>query len=128
MKKILYAVLLLAFISGCGSKTPQTLEDHIKVANKSGAAVLIQIGNDTCGPCVEMKKILSRVVEDYQGKVKVLYIDTIRDPQLAKQYAVQKVPVQIFIDKNGKGFGRHEGYYSYEEIAFVLKDMGIKLF
>jgi hypothetical protein len=35
------------------------------------------------------------------------------------------IPTQVFLDKNGKEFHRHIGYYGYEEIAPVLKKAGI---
>ncbi|MBN2655085.1 MAG: thioredoxin family protein [Nitrospirae bacterium] len=126
--KIFSLLLLCLLITACSSKAPETTEEHIKFAEKSGKVVLIQIGNDTCGPCVDMKNILKRVEEDYQNRIKIIRIDTIKEPELTRKYAIQKVPTQIFIDAKGNEFGRNEGYYSYEEIAFVLKDMGVKLF
>jgi hypothetical protein len=35
------------------------------------------------------------------------------------------IPVQVFLDKTGKEFHRHIGFYSYEEIAAMLKKTGI---
>ncbi|MDX9714017.1 MAG: thioredoxin family protein [Dissulfurispiraceae bacterium] len=128
MKKIFCAVLLLILITACSSKTPKTVEEQIELSKKSGRILLVQIGNDVCGPCIEMKPTLQRVQEDYQDKIQIIYVDTVKEPELIKKYGIQKIPTQIFYDKKGKEFGRNEGHYSYPEIAFVLKDMGIKLF
>ena len=34
------------------------------------------------------------------------------------------IPTQVFLDKNGREFHRHMGFYGYEEIAPVLKKAG----
>ena len=35
------------------------------------------------------------------------------------------IPTQVFLDRNGKEFHRHIGYYAYESIVPVLKKAGI---
>jgi thioredoxin 1 len=35
------------------------------------------------------------------------------------------IPTQVFLDKNGKEFHRHMGFYAYEAIAQVLEKAGI---
>jgi thioredoxin 1 len=35
------------------------------------------------------------------------------------------IPTQVFLDKNGKEFHRHVGYYAYDEIMPVLKKIGL---
>jgi thioredoxin 1 len=35
------------------------------------------------------------------------------------------IPTQVFLDKNGKEFQRHIGFYDFDEIVPVLKKQGL---
>jgi thioredoxin 1 len=38
---------------------------------------------------------------------------------------VYVIPTQVFLDKNGKEFHRHVGFYAYDEITPVLNKAGL---
>jgi thioredoxin 1 len=119
-------MLLIALALVSCVREPKTVEERIEYSKKKGKVVLIQIGDDSCGPCVEMKAILRRVKEDYKDKIIIIDVDSAKERALVQKLGISTIPTQIFIEKNGKEFGRHEGYNSYEEIAYTLKDMGLK--
>ena len=45
---------------------------------------------------------------------------------MAEKYKIRVIPTQVFLDKNGKEFFRHEGYFPFEEIEKKLKAQGVK--
>jgi len=36
------------------------------------------------------------------------------------------IPTQVFLDKNGKEYFRHEGYFPKDDLVKVLKMQGVK--
>ncbi|MBP8084227.1 MAG: thioredoxin family protein [Spirochaetes bacterium] len=88
----------------------------------------IELGADYCAPCRMMKPIMKRVEETYKGKVSVIFHDiTTKDgKKAAEMFGIRVIPTQIFTDKNGKEFFRHEGFYPFEEIQKLLKEKGVE--
>jgi len=88
----------------------------------------IELGAEYCAPCRMMKPIMKRVEETYKGKVSVIFHDiTTKDgKKAAEMFGIRVIPTQIFTDKNGKEFFRHEGFYPFEEIKKLLKEKGVE--
>jgi len=72
-----------------------------------------------------MKPVMAKLTEAYKGKLDVIFIDVKKDHDTAHRFGVYMIPVQVFLDKNGKEFHRHVGFYAYEEIRPMLKKAGI---
>ena len=54
----------------------------------------------TCGPCRTLKPILSKLLEEYPGKVHYVEIDVEQDPEVAEAAGVSGTPtVQLFKHK-----------------------------
>lgn len=88
---------------------------------------MIELGAEKCIPCKLMKPIIEELQKDYKGKLEVVYIDVREDKSAAEEYGVQSIPVQVFIDENGKEFFRHTGFFSKEEILAKFKEHGMDL-
>ncbi|HPA63219.1 MAG TPA: thioredoxin family protein [Spirochaetota bacterium] len=88
----------------------------------------IELGAEYCAPCKMMKPVMKRVEETYKGKVSVIFHDiTSKDGKKAAQvFGIRVIPTQVFTDKNGKEFFRHEGFYPFEEIQKMLKEKGVE--
>lgn len=86
---------------------------------------MLELGSVGCIPCEQMKPVMGKLSDTYKGKLDVLFIDVKKDHDTAQRFGVYMIPVQVFLDKNGKEFHRHVGFYSYEEIAGMLKKTGI---
>ena len=39
---------------------------------------------------------------------------------------IRVIPTQIFLDKEGKEYFRHEGFFPKEELVNILKQKGVK--
>lgn len=126
MKKVstlLFAVLGIVFLAQCAQAT--TLDDALAGAKKEGKVVMLELGSVGCIPCEQMKPVMQKLRDTYKGKLEVIFIDLRRDNASGRRFGVYMIPTQVFLDKEGKEFHRHVGYYAYEDIAPVLKKQGL---
>ena len=88
----------------------------------------VEIGAARCIPCKMMQPIMKEIAEEYKGQVNVVFHD-VWTPQGkidGMKYNIRVIPTQVFLDKNGKEYYRHEGYFPKEELVKVLKMQGVK--
>jgi thioredoxin 1 len=101
------------------------LDESLQKAKAEGRIVMLELGSIGCIPCEQMKPVMVRLSETYKGKLDVLFVDVKKDHATARRYGVYMIPVQVFLDKKGKEFHRHVGFYAYEEIVPMLKKAGM---
>jgi thioredoxin 1 len=124
-------VMLLVFLMGALLFTEWSdagvadVDGVLKDAQKQGKVVMLEIGSVGCIPCDNMKPVMEKLRANYNGKLEVLFIDVRNDKENPRRFGVTVIPTQVFLDKNGKEFHRHIGYYGYEEIEPVLKKAGL---
>ena len=41
------------------------------------------------------------------------------------KYAIRVIPTQVFLDKDGKEYFRHEGFFPFEDVDKILKQKGV---
>jgi thioredoxin 1 len=102
-----------------------SLDDSLSKAKAQGMIVMLELGSVGCIPCEQMKPVMANLAETYKGKLDVIFIDVKKDHDAARKFGVYMIPVQVFLDKDGKEYHRHVGFYPLEEIAPVLKKAGI---
>jgi len=128
----LLAVFTLIFLSAdCGKALAQdkTNKPVAKTASVFKPQVtFIEIGAAKCIPCKMMQPIMKEVAEEYKGQVKVLFHDvwTQQGKMDAEKYNIRVIPTQVFLDKDGKEYFRHEGFFPKEDLVKVLKMQGVK--
>ena len=120
---MLLPVLVLTLLSSCSNASG--LDDSLNKAKAEGRIVMLELGSVGCIPCEQMKPVMEKLSGTYKGKLDVIFIDVKKDHDTAQRFGVYMIPVQVFLDKSGKEFHRHVGFYSYEEIAGMLKKTGI---
>lgn len=123
LRIMLLSVLMLTFFFSCSNASG--LDDSLNKAKEEGRIVMLELGSAGCIPCEQMKPVMARLSETYKGKLDVLFVDVKKDRGTAHRFGVHVIPVQVFLDKDGKEFHRHMGFYAYEEIAAILKKTGI---
>jgi thioredoxin 1 len=101
------------------------VDDVLSKAKKEGKFVMLEIGSVGCIPCEKMKPVMEQLRSSYKGKLEVFFIEVRKDRDAAQRFGVFVVPTQVFLDKTGKEFHRHMGFYGYDEIIPVLKKAGI---
>ena len=116
------AVLVLACsVAGiCGE-----MDDLLSNAKTQGRPVMLEFGSKVCAPCLQMEPVLKRLVKEYPGRLDVVSVDVNAYHDFSVAHGVRVLPTQVFLDKNGKEFNRHYGYYPYEEIKEALRKAGL---
>ncbi|MDZ7723374.1 MAG: thioredoxin family protein [candidate division KSB1 bacterium] len=139
--KIIYplAILLLLQI-GCSEKTQeepvakteaQTLSPDTSskdVKKDSVLVTFIELGSVKCIPCKMMQPIMDEIETEYAGQVKVVFHDvwTKEGQPYAQKYGIRAIPTQVFLDKEGNEYFRHEGFFPKKELVKVLEEQGVK--
>ena len=92
------------------------------------SVTFIEIGSVNCIPCRMMQPVMKKAEEKYPGQVKVVFYDvwTPQGAPYGQQYRIRAIPTQVFLDKNGKEYFRHEGFFDFESLDKVLKTGGVK--
>jgi len=129
MKKMvsLVVVLFMFALTSCSDAGTDagTLDDSLSKAKAEGKIVMLELGSVGCIPCEQMKPVMQKLRDTYPGKLEVIFIDVRREYKTGRRFGVNMIPTQVFLDKTGKEFHRHIGFYSYEEIAPELKKAGL---
>lgn len=69
---------------------------------EAGVPVILYFSSPDCAPCESMQKpALQRVKEWLGDRVRIVEIDTTRQPDLAKQWMVLSVPTTLILDAQG---------------------------
>jgi thioredoxin 1 len=102
-------------------------ENPLTDALQNGLPTVLDLGSDTCVPCQMMMPIFDELEKELQGKANILLLKIADYRNLANKYKVRVIPTQIFFDKDGKQYWRHEGFLSKEDILKKLEETGLKL-
>lgn len=99
-------------------------EVAVSTAPETPLPLLVDLGAKKCIPCKMMAPILDELTKEYAGRMTVEFIDVWENPAASRQYKINLIPTQIFIDPSGKELFRHEGFYSKEDILGKWKELG----
>ena len=124
MKRIL-SLVVLAFVVQSGYCYAGDIDTVLNNAKKEGKLVMLELGSVGCIPCEQMKPVMEKLRTNYGGKLEVLFVDVSDNRDAARRFKVFALPTQVFLDKKGKEFHRHMGFYAYEEIEPILKKAGM---
>ncbi len=142
MKKLTIALLLLVscslFCSQISGEQASELKIQQKAENEENLIItdeqldfskhkvtFIELGADKCIPCKAMQPVMREIAQEYKGTIQVVFYDVWKTPKYAKNYGIQMIPTQVFIDKNGEEIFRHVGFYPKEDIIKMLKEKHI---
>ncbi|MEG4348118.1 thioredoxin-disulfide reductase [Microcoleus sp. LAD1_D5] len=71
-----------------------------KLFHDSDRLIVVKYASPSCGPCHSLKPILSKVVDEFEGKIHYVEIDIEEDPEIAENAGVMGTPtIQYFKDK-----------------------------
>jgi len=119
---LLIALLASTFILGDVPKESNTKQDE------NILVTFVELGSLNCIPCKKMKPVMDEIEKEYAGQVKVVFHDvwTVEGKPYAEKYKIRLIPTQVFLDKEGNEYFRHEGFFPKEELVKILKQKGVK--
>ena len=83
--------------------------------------VLVDFYADWCGPCKMLGPVVEQLADAYEGKIKVVKINTDENPDLAIRYGVQSIP-NLFVIKNNEVVNHAVGYMPYPKLEELIKE------
>ncbi|MFW5861135.1 MAG: thioredoxin family protein [Spirochaetota bacterium] len=121
-------ILLLMAFSSCSAKENDKAEKKAPADKADHVVTFVELGSANCIPCKMMKPVMKKVEEQYGDQVKVVFHDvgTSEGRPYARSYSIRVIPTQVFLDKDGKEYFRHEGFFPFEEVEKVLKKQGVR--
>lgn len=140
-KSIFFLSFIIFILFGCSKNEANAKTDSLQNSeginetqntiyeNAPGIKVtFIELGSVNCIPCKMMQPIIQEIEEEYKEQVKVVFYDvwTQEGRPYAEKYKIRAIPTQVFLDKNGKEFFRHEGFFPKKEIIKILKEKKVE--
>lgn len=122
MNKIKLLVFVSIMFFGIGAIAQKAVDEK-----QQSKVTFIELGSVRCIPCKKMQKVMSSIEKKYPKQVKVIFYDvwTKEEKHFADDYNIDLIPTQVFLDKKGKEYFRHEGFFPEEELLEVLKKGGV---
>jgi len=120
-----YLTVLIVILSLIGCSQASDIDSVLAQAKAEGKIVMLELGSVGCIPCEQMKPVMDKLRSDYKDKLEVYFVDVRKDNSTGRRFGAHMIPTQVFLDKDGKEFHRHVGFYAYEEIMPVLKKAGL---
>jgi len=124
-KAIIFLIVLTFSSTLCIAQDKELNEKPAK--NNSNKVTFVELGSVNCIPCKKMQPIMDSIEKKYEDQIKVIFYDVWKTDQkkYAKEYGISLIPTQVFLDKEGKEFHRHQGFYPEAEIDKILKSKGL---
>jgi len=128
MKKTLTLLIVLAAIAGVIilKKSPQKSGTPLP-RHTQGLPRLLDLGSKGCTACTMLDSVLEELRTNYIGRLQVDFIDVWEHEQVATDYGVEIIPLQIFFDADGQELYRHQGFISAQDIIEKFTAMGVTL-
>lgn len=106
------------------TRSGSALVDSLYNYSKNGQpyeATFLEFGATGCSACKRMESVLEEI-KTQRATVNVVFMNVLQpeSQNLMKLYGIAAIPTQVLLDKNGREFFRHSGYYSVEELEQKL--------
>lgn len=124
--RLVFIASLVVILAGVFFSCPAGAQNERVKKQPTFIPLLVALGRNQCAPCKMMAPALEELKRDYNGNLRVEFIDIREKPEAIKKYDIPGIPFQIFYGASGKEFKRHYGYMSKGEIVRILREMGIE--
>jgi thioredoxin 1 len=87
---------------------------------QSGTPVLVDFWATWCQPCLAIAPLVKKLADTYQGRLKVVKVDTDENPDVAAKYEVTGIPCLILF-KSGAPVDRIVGYVPEKMLVSMVE-------
>lgn len=120
-----FIVLFLLVTLSC-SKGVEAEDSEAASTSKdtsTSAITFIELGSVNCVPCKMMQPIMEKVEVDFGDRVDVVFYDVWTEvgKPYAREFGIQAIPTQVFLDKEGNEYFRHVGFFPQDELYKILE-------
>jgi len=128
-------IVFVGLSAGITAEKNTTKKDILKQEQKVASdkkdikVTFVELGSVNCIPCKMMQPVMEDIEKEYGEQVKVIFYDvwTKEGEPYGKKYKIRAIPTQIFLDKDGNEYFRHQGFFPKEKIIKVLEKGGVKI-
>ncbi len=85
-------------MSAAAAVTDSTFKEEVL---DNEVPVLVDFWAPWCGPCRMVAPVVDEIADQYDGKLKVVKVNTDENPQIASQYGIRSIPT-LMIFKDGQ--------------------------
>ncbi|CAM9110986.1 unnamed protein product [Discosporangium mesarthrocarpum] len=82
---------------------------------ESSMPVLVDFHAEWCAPCLLIEPSVKKLAQEYEGKLKVIKVNTDVHETVAKTYKVRGLPL-LAVFQDGKVLNKHEGLLAYAKL------------
>jgi len=87
---------------------------------KANTPVLVDFWATWCQPCLAIAPAVKRLADAYQGRLKVVKVDTDENPNVAGRYGVTGIPCLI-VFKSGEQVDQIVGYVPEKQLVALVE-------
>lgn len=129
----LATLLCLSLLASCGKASAESAKAEPPRTEESARqtsaplVTFIELGSVNCVPCKAMQPVMDSIRKKYPDQVSVVFYDVWTDQgqPYGRQYGIRVIPTQVFLDKDGKEYFRHEGFFPEEDLLKILAKGGV---
>lgn len=85
-------------MSAAAQVTDATFKDEVL---ESDVPVLVDFWAPWCGPCRMVAPVVDEIAQQYEGRIKVVKLNTDDNPSVASQYGIRSIPT-LMLFKDGQ--------------------------
>ena len=128
MKRMFILSIIVAAIAGVAILKKSQKEPAAPLPRQAwDLPRLLDLGSKDCTACTMLEPVLEELRTNYTRLLQVDFIDVWEHEEVATDYGVKIIPVQIFFDADGLELYRHQGFISAQEIVEKFEELGVDL-
>lgn len=108
-------------------QTPNVVEEapvykveNGKIIPTNGKPTIVDFSATWCPPCKQLKPIFEKLAEEFKGRINFVTIDVDENPELSQSYAVQNIPMMVFLNKDGQIQNTLVGFQTREQLLETI--------